>query len=192
LIKRPEASFALAESLRSPEGAPLGDVFSFLSGLYFRGKLAYARAFADPPAGLPGALVITTGRGLLPLGTRVTAADLDFFASIPIDLREPRYREPLEEALRALAEALPSDARLVLLGSISTPKYLELLLESVGERICYPEVFVGMGDMRRGSVMLKAAEAGVELAYTNASGAALSRPRRRHPVASIRPLDRGV
>src|SRR5579872_6391440 len=43
----------LAQRLRA-EGAPLGEVFSFISGLYFRGKLTYARAYAKPPAGVSG------------------------------------------------------------------------------------------------------------------------------------------
>ena len=49
LLLRDEACFDLALRLRG-EGAPLGEVFSFLSGLYFRGKLAYARAFAASAA----------------------------------------------------------------------------------------------------------------------------------------------
>ena len=53
LVFNASARFDLAVRLRSPEGAALGDVFSFLSGLYFRGKLAYARAFAAPPPGVP-------------------------------------------------------------------------------------------------------------------------------------------
>ena len=40
------AEFELAVRLRL-EGASLGEVFSFLSALYFRGKLTYARAFAQ-------------------------------------------------------------------------------------------------------------------------------------------------
>src|ERR1700736_6825925 len=43
------ASFALAGQLRSRRGAMLGDVFTFISGLYFRGKLTYALRFAAPP-----------------------------------------------------------------------------------------------------------------------------------------------
>ena len=34
-------------------GAPIGEVFSFLSSLYFRGKLTYAQRFAAPPTGVP-------------------------------------------------------------------------------------------------------------------------------------------
>src|ERR1700730_2813221 len=47
------------------EGVPLGELFSFISGLYFRGKLAYARAFARAPNDLPGAYVITACGGLI-------------------------------------------------------------------------------------------------------------------------------
>src|SRR5690606_20239197 len=45
LLLNEAAEFPLAQRIRSPEGAPLGEVFSFLSGLYFRGKLTYARRF---------------------------------------------------------------------------------------------------------------------------------------------------
>jgi hypothetical protein len=171
LLVRPEASFELAERLRSPVGAPIGEVFAFLSGLYFRGKIAYATAFAAPPAGIDGVLVITTGRGLLPPSTPVTLADLAFFAGVRIDLREPRYRAPLEDAVRALADRLPTETQVVLLGSISSSKYVELLLDILGDRLCFPEQFVGMGDMQRGSVMLRAATEGRELTYVRAAGA---------------------
>src|SRR5712692_9722357 len=51
------------------QGAPLGEIFSFISSLYFRGKLAYAEVFAHSPTGFPATLVITTSRGLLPPDT---------------------------------------------------------------------------------------------------------------------------
>src|SRR4026207_1669321 len=65
------AQFELAERLRA-KSASLGEIFTFLSGLYFRGKLAYSLAFARPPEGWPGAFVITTNRGLLPPDTVLT------------------------------------------------------------------------------------------------------------------------
>ena len=40
-----------------------------------------------------------------------------------------------------------------------------------GERLVFPECFVGRGDMSRGGVMLRAAESGKELAYVSVSGA---------------------
>jgi hypothetical protein len=52
LLDDRRAASAMAQSLRTPDGVPLGEVYSFLSSLYFRGKLAYATAFARPPAGL--------------------------------------------------------------------------------------------------------------------------------------------
>ena len=54
LLMRGGANFELARRLRSADGAPLGEIFAFMSGLYFRGKLAYANAFARPPAGPDG------------------------------------------------------------------------------------------------------------------------------------------
>jgi len=68
LLLRQAAQFDLALRLRE-HGLPLGEAFSFISGLYFRGKLAYAGAFAAPPEGVPGVLVITACGGLLPPAT---------------------------------------------------------------------------------------------------------------------------
>jgi hypothetical protein len=175
ILLRPEAEFALAEQVRSEQGAALGDVFSFVSGLYFRGKMAYAGTFADPPRGQPGALVITGGRGLLPLDTWVTTEDLHELAKVPIDPREDRYVRPLDIAVRQLRADLPHDGQVVLLGSLSSAKYVELLLTLLGDRLWFPEAFVGMGDMQRGSLMLKAAQARVPLTYVRAQGAVRSR-----------------
>lgn len=174
VLLRPEASFALAERLRSPEGAPLGEVFSFLSGLYFRGKMAYARRFAAPPPGLPGALVITSSRGLVPPGTPVRPSDLAAFAAVPIDPRDPRYREPLAANLATLAAQAPPECDFVLLGSVATAKYVELLLAALGDRILFPAPFVGMGDMQRGALLLRSAREGVELPCVPVAGAVLS------------------
>lgn len=179
LLARPESTLALAQRLRAPAGAPLGEVFSFISGLYFRGKLAYARTFAVAGGTLPGALVITAGAGLLPPEAGVTLADLARFAAIPIDLADPRYTDPLERDMDRLAAALEPDDRVVLLGSIATSKYLDLLMSRLGERVHFPEAFPGMGDMARGALLLRAVEAGVELPYAAAGGAARSVGRHR-------------
>src|SRR5688572_22377835 len=51
LVYRKQASFPLAVRLR--EGlATLGETFTFLSGLYFRGKLGYANRFAADSTGV--------------------------------------------------------------------------------------------------------------------------------------------
>jgi hypothetical protein len=176
---RPGAEFDLAARVRAREGAPLGEVFSYLSGLYFRGKMAYASRFARPPEGAPGALVITSGRGLLPPSTHVTLEDLAEFAKVAVDAGNPLYAEPVLADLAAIASELPERCRVVLLGSIATAKYVELLLSVVGDRLCFPEAFVGVGDMSRGAILLRSAAAGVELPYLRAAGAtrSLARPR---------------
>src|SRR5258708_2661498 len=81
-VFRDPGAFPVARALRSREGAPIGEVFAFLSGLYFRGKLAYARAFAQAPAGVAGALVITSTRGLVHADERIRLADLAEFATV--------------------------------------------------------------------------------------------------------------
>src|SRR5216683_2862922 len=139
LIMSGSAHFDLAVRLRQ-EGAPLADVFSFVSGLYFRGKMAYAQAFASPPPGVPGSLVITAGRGLLPPGTPVTLDQLREIAAVPIDEDEPRYCEPLERQARALAETVGPQCEIVLLGSIATAKYLKPL-QALGGRLLFPAEF---------------------------------------------------
>jgi len=131
-------NFELARSLQSSGQATLGDVFSFLSGLYFRGKISYARTFARPPAGIPGALVITPNRGLLSADEPVTLDDLRAFAEVNIDANDVRYRGPLERDARGLDEALEAGADLILLGSVASPKYIEVLTAIFGERLLFP------------------------------------------------------
>jgi hypothetical protein len=183
-LARPAASFDLAIRLRSSEGAPLGEVFSFMSGLYFRGKLTYARAFAAPPPAMPGAWVITSGRGLMLPEAHIDLADVARFAGIAVDAAESRYLRPLRNDLIRLHSALPEDCRIVLLGSIATNKYVEALLEVFGGRLCFPEPFIGRGDMSRGALMLRAASEGAELPYVLAAGAVRSLARgRRSPLS---------
>jgi hypothetical protein len=165
LVLSATARFDLARRLQSPGGAPLGEVFAFLSGLYFRGKLAYARAFAAPPPGAPGLLVITPRHGLRPPDHPLTVRGLRSLAEVRIDVGELRYRRPLVRDLRRLASLVDEDCELVLLGSIATGKYLDVLRPVLGPRLRVPAEFVGRGDMSRGSLMLRAVAAGRELTY---------------------------
>jgi len=168
MVLRAEASFPLAVRLRGGDGAPLGDVMAFMSGLYFRGKQAYARAFARPPAGEAGAFVITPNRGLWPLEETITARELQDFARGDIDAANARYRRPLVADVRRLAA---TDAEIVLLGSIATAKYVDVLTDVLGERLLFPTDFVGRGDMSRGGLMLRCVDDGRELAYAPVVGA---------------------
>jgi hypothetical protein len=158
------ARFELARQVRTPAGAPLGDVFTFLSGLYFRGKWAYARAFASPPPGASGSYVITTNRGLVPPETPITLPELRGMGCVDIDHEDVRYRGPLERDLRTLAAGC-NDCPFVLLGSVATAKYVDILLGVLGERLLFPEEFAGRGDMSRGGLMLRCVEERRELTY---------------------------
>jgi hypothetical protein len=148
----------------------MGEVFSFLSGLYFRGKLAYAQRFASHTPRNPRVFVITPGAGLRPPETTVTLADLRRFARIEIDASNPRYALPLERDARALARAIEPKAEIVLLGSIATPKYTDVILPIFGPRLLFPPDFVGRGDMSRGGLLLRASRAGEELVYRPIEG----------------------
>jgi len=166
MLFNPEARFDLAVRLRSRGGAPIGEVFTFLSGLYFRGKLAYALEFARPPARAHGVLIITTGAGLLPAAEPVTLRQLKGFSEIDIDLDEPRYRRPLLRTARDLHRRAAAESEIVLLGSIASGKYVDILGMVFGERLVFPSDFVGRGDMSRGGLMLRKAREGRELSYT--------------------------
>jgi hypothetical protein len=163
------AEFDLAQRLRAAEPVSLGEVFTFLSGLYFRGKLAYANAFVRPD--LSRVLVITPTRGLVPAGTSVTLSDLREFAEVDIEAGDPRYRKPLERDLRRLVRGLTPQCNVVLLGSVATGKYVSVLLDILRERIQFPAEFVGRGDMSRGGLLLRCAVDQTELAYIPVQGA---------------------
>ncbi len=172
---RSGASFDLARRVRVAGGAPLGEVFSYLSGLYFRGKLIYATHFSRAPMSTAGVQIITSSRGLLAPSARIKLDDLAEFAEVEVDPANPRYADPLLADLRAMAAALPTRCRIVLLGSIATSKYVDPLSSVFGDRLCFPESFIGIGDMSRGAILLRSAAAGVELTYQPATGALRSR-----------------
>ncbi len=172
------ASLLLARSTRSDlavrlrgGGAAIGEVFAFVSSLYFRGKLTYARRFAAPPDGCPGVLVITSDRGLVPPETKVLRSDLRGFARVPIAAGERRYARPLRADAEALRAQLPARSEVVLLGSIASDKYSDVLLSVFGRSLLFPGDFVGRGDMSRGGLLLRAARAGAELDYRPLDGA---------------------
>ncbi|MFN7980278.1 MAG: hypothetical protein U0Q11_00305 [Vicinamibacterales bacterium] len=187
----PKAGGQMATRLRSDDGVPLGELFAFMSGLYFRGKLAYATRFAVAPrvmleshgaAGLGtrssavsinavrGVHIITPSHGLRGPDEMVRLDDVKAFAGQAIDLANDAYRQALEASARALlAAAGPCD--IVLLGSIASPKYVDVLLGVFGSRLLFPSDFVGRGDMSRGGLLLRQVAAGTELPYIPVAGA---------------------
>ena len=169
LLFNPTADFPLAVRLRSG-GVPIGELFAFLSGLYFRGKLAYARAFDLPPRGAPGLLVITPTRGLVDPDTLLTLDDMREFAEVNIASQSDRFIGPLARDAQSLAKASRA-APAILLGSIATDKYVGTLSAAFGDRLRFPVEFVGRGDMSRGGLLLRSVREGAELTYIPVSGA---------------------
>jgi hypothetical protein len=166
----------LASRLRSPQGAPIGEVFAFVSGLYFRGKLTYARRFARPPE--PdhpvigsGIHVITPNAGLCSPEQPLTATELAHLSGDLIAPDNPAFTVPLARTARTLLPEIGPDCEVVLLGSIASPKYVDVLLDVFGDQLRFPIAFIGRGDMSRGGLLLRQVDAGVELEYGLVRGA---------------------
>lgn len=176
MLLRPGARFDLARRVQG-EGAPIGEVMSFISGLYFRGKLTYARAFAAPPPGAIGALVIVARDGLVSVDQAVTHEHLLREAAHHLDPADPAYRDGLGGAARLVADSLGPAGQAVLLGSIATDRYTGPLLEVLGTRLLFPASFVGRGDNSRGGLLLRAAASGQPLDYIPIAGATRRGPR---------------
>lgn len=168
----PNASFEAARLYRSAEGVPISLAFAFMSALYFRGKISYALHFADPSP--EGIFVIAPGFGLVPYDWRITEERMKVMAKTDVDVRVPKYRKPLERDAVALAATLGDDAEVVLLGSVATGKYVDVLLPLFRGRLRFPAAFAGLGDMSRGGLLLRAVRANRELEYTT-----LDAPRHR-------------
>lgn len=187
MLTRKQASFDVAVKLR--EGtATIGEIYSFISGLYFRGKMVYSEAFRAAPEGLPPVLVMAPGAGLIPPETSVGIDQLRAISEVDVDEANPAFCDPLRKAAKLIDEKAQSAASYVLLGSVASAKYTTPLLEVFGERLLFPADFVGRGDMSRGGLMLRQARAGVELTYTPVQGALLRGAR----PAKLERLPKGV
>ena len=167
LLTRPEASFELARQVRIGD-AKLGDVFTFCSGLYFRGKLAYGQHFAQPPDAVAGVQIITPTRGLVSPETRLGIEDLREFVNVAVAADESRFTRPLQRSAEVLAA---TSCEVILLGSIATGKYVDCLLPILTQRLLFPSEFVGRGDMSRGALLLRCVAENTELNYVPLMGA---------------------
>jgi hypothetical protein len=183
------AKFDAAVRYRSEEGVPIADAFAFMSALYFRGKIAYARRFAQPSPilGGDGIFVITSGYGLVPPDWCITEERMKKMRRTDIDVSTRNYVKPLREHALLIANALENEDRVVLLGSVATGKYVDILRPIFGDRLRFPSAFAGLGDMARGGLMLRAARTGNELEYVT-----LDANRKRPPGATGKMPDFGV
>lgn len=170
MLLRDQADFELAVRLREGK-ASIGETYAFISGLYFRGKLAYVAAFASPPPGQPSALVIVPGLGLLPPETLMDCERLKSIGATEVSERNQAFRDPLLRDAQLLNQSAGPDCQYVLLGSIATGKYAEPLLTVFEDRLHFPSEFVGRGDMSRGGLMLRRGLSGEEFIYERLAGA---------------------
>ena len=182
ILLNPQSQAQTTRELRA--GAlSLGRAFSFMSGLYFRGKITYAERFGR-------ALVITPTRGLLDPDEPFSVALLREFAVGDVSLDNPDYRGALERDARALAAKLGRRGTVVLLGSVASGKYVDVLLPIFGERLLYPVSFIGRGDMSRGGLLLRSAASGEELEYGPLTAGVRPRgprPPKLDPATRVRP-----
>jgi hypothetical protein len=174
-LMSPRAGFDAAVRYRSEAGVPIALAFAFMSALYFRGKIAYALEFG----GIENTYVITTGFGLVPPDWCIDQARMKKMQKIDVDVNVRAYAKPLRDTATKLAASLDDDAEVVLLGSVATGKYVDILWPIFGKRLRFPAAFAGLGDMSRGGLMLRAARAKKELEYVT-----LDTPRHRKPGAS--------
>ena len=165
-LLRKNSRSEMAQRLRS-SGAPLGEVFSFLSALYFRGKLTYAQAFSRPPLDCPGIVIITPTIGLVPHDTLIRLSKLRGFSRVPIHVKNRLYYSSLRRTAKELASRIGSDCEVVLLGSLASRKYLEILGPIFGNRLIIPAEFIGLGDMSRGGLLLRHVRENRELNYVD-------------------------
>ena len=173
------------EALRGGGAVPLGEIYAFISSLYFRGKRTYALRFARPSADTICVWVITPTRGLVPEHTPTTLADLEEFAGGAIEPDSQTYLTALRASASRLERRLGPGCELILLGSIASARYLDPLVEIFGTRLSVPETFAGRGDMSRGGLLLRCVDAGEELVYVTAAQA--TRHGARPPRLARRP-----
>ena len=171
----PRAGFDAAVRYRSAEGVMIAEAFAFMSALYFRGKIAYSLHFG----GAENTHVIAPGFGLVPPTWSITEPRMKIMRKTDVDMRDHIYVKTLRTTALELASRIDADAHVVLLGSVATGKYVDILLPIFGDRLRFPIAFAGLGDMSRGGLMVRAVRANRELEYTT-----LDAPRHRGPGGS--------
>jgi hypothetical protein len=174
-LMSPRAGFDAAVRYRSPEGVMIAEAFAFMSALYFRGKIAYALHFG----GAEKTHVIAPGFGLVPPTWAITEERMKKLRKTDVDMRDRIYVKTLRDTATKLASSIEENTRVVLLGSVATGKYVDVLLPVFGDRLRFPAAFAGLGDMSRGGLLLRAVRANRELEYTT-----LDAPRHRGPGAN--------
>lgn len=178
----PRARFETAQRFQSEEGVPIAEAFAFMSALYFRGKIAYARHFGAPER----TFVIAPGFGLVPPDWALTADRMQKLRRTGVDVNNRTYASTLRRAATEVAATLDAECNVVLLGSVATGKYVDILRPVFASRLRFPAVFAGLGDMSRGGLMLRAVRENRELEYVtlDAPRSRAKEKRREQPLSS--------
>src|SRR5437667_11077036 len=87
------------------------------------------------------------------------------FATVDIHEDNSRYRLPIERDAQLLAQTLPVESEVILLGSIATGKYVDVLMAIFRDRLRFPSEFIGRGDMSRSGLMLRCAMDRQDVSY---------------------------
>jgi hypothetical protein len=173
-LMSPRAQFPTARRFQAGE-VMIGEAFAFMSALYFRGKIAYALHFG----GVENSFIIAPGYGLVPPTWTLDAERMKKMSRTDVDLKDRTYVKTLRDTATKLASTIDADAEVVLLGSVASGKYVDVLLPIFGERLRFPHAFAGLGDMSRGGLLLRAVRANHELEYVT-----LDKPRHREAGGS--------
>ena len=115
----------------------------------------------------PGIFIITPTAGLVPHDTLIRLSKLRGFGRVPIQIKNPVYYSSLQRSAKKLASRIGPDCEVVLLGSLASRKYLEILSPIFGSRLIVPAEFIGRGDMSRGGLLLRYVRENRELNYIN-------------------------
>jgi hypothetical protein len=80
-------------------------------------------------------------------------------------VKNQTYRAALRRSAKELLTQIGTDCEIVLLGSVATGKYLDILAPIFGTRLRVPAEFVGLGDMARGGLLLRCVRENRQLNY---------------------------
>ena len=167
-LMSPKAQFPTARRFQAGE-VMIAEAFAFMSALYFRGKIAYALHFG----GVENSFVIAPGFGLVPPTWTLDEKRMKKMSRTDVDIKDRAYVKTLRDSAKKLEGSVDE---VVLLGSVASGKYVDILLPIFGDRLRFPHAFAGLGDMSRGGLMLRAVRANRELEYVT-----LDKPRHRGP-----------
>ena len=108
---------------------------------------------------------MTSGLGLMSAGVAVDRDLVLQMGAAPLDPGSEGLAA-LAPSIKRLAGGLETGRRVVFLGSLNPRRYLAALLPVLGDRLFAPARFKSMGQMQRGSLLLRCVQEDQELEYS--------------------------